>query len=293
MFSEHFIQDAFCRPERIQRVLATIDRSGWQFVPSVDDARSATGDIVNQEVSFEGSRIDILATFDRRTRLVIVEVKAGTVGLEALNQLNAYLKDWRKMSLGSLGLQNVADEDVLGIVLAEGFIGIPQTPPNVVLLAFELCGNAWPFRVVKPQDTLPQEVAEDSPQRTVKSSRLMTFAEHRDRINDLELRDAFSRIAQCFIDPSDARSEWVLANAKGSHVAVHYKGEYLIHLWSKRNCFYAGYQVEGKSPWFKFEAGKQFDALRSVEHDCQKMLATVDTKLFRAIPQEFNWRTAT
>jgi Holliday junction resolvase-like predicted endonuclease len=45
-------------------------------VPS-GNRKAQLHDVVNQEVSFEKGRIDILATFGNRSQLVIVEVKAG------------------------------------------------------------------------------------------------------------------------------------------------------------------------------------------------------------------------
>jgi acetolactate synthase regulatory subunit len=290
MFSEQFVQDVFSRPERIQRVLAMMRREGWQFVPLPDEGEIADCDVVNQEISVDKGRIDILATFNRRSRLVVVEVKAGIAGLEALSQLNWYLQN---LPLDSLGLQKVEREHVVGILLAEGFVGIPDTPANVALLEFKFAGTSWPLRVVEPRDTLGQGIAEDPAPRAAKASRLITYRDHRDWMLDLRVREAFDRIAHCFLDRSEDRSEWLLANVKGDHVAVHYKGEYLVHLWARRNYFHAGYQVIGKSSWIKVEASNSAEVLQTIERDCRQMLAIVDDRLATAIPPAFAWRSAT
>jgi len=291
MFSEQFVQDVLCRPDRIERVLAMMGREGWQFVAPPDEGEAADSDLVNQEVSVDKGRIDTLATFNRRTRLVVVEVKAGIAGLEAFNQLNWYLQN---LPLDSLGLQNVQREHIVGIVLAEGFVGIPETPANVALLEFKFAGTSWPFRIVEPRDTLGQNIVEDPAPRAPKISRLITIRDHRNWMVDPKLREAFDRIAGCFLDDgSEDRSEWVLANAKGDHVAVHYKGEYLIHLWARRNYFHTGYQVNGKSQWLKVDAANYSEALQTIERDCRQMLAIVDGRLAAAIPMAFAWRTAT
>jgi hypothetical protein len=116
----------------------------------------------NQEVSFGNWRLDILATFEGRRKLVIVEVKAGTAGLEAVNQLKYYLEHWREMPLAQLGLDRITDDDVVGIVLAEEFVGIPDLPANIALVKCRFEGATWPFRVVPPSETLPQ-VLDDTP----------------------------------------------------------------------------------------------------------------------------------
>ncbi len=290
MFSEQFVQDLFCRPERIQRVLAEMRRGDWQFVPPPNDGEFANCDAVNQEISIAGGRIDTLATFNRRTRLVVVEVKAGSVGLEALNQLKWYLDN---LPLGALGLQNVEAEQVVGVLLAEGFVGIPCTPTNVGLVEFKFNGTRWPFRVVPPRETMEQGVDDDPAPSAAKTSKLVTFRQHADWIVDRGLREAFHRIAHCFTEPGDERSDWVWPNVKGDHVAVHYKGEYLIHLWARRNYFYAGYQLNGNSQWVKFNAANRDQELAAAERDCQRLLSVVDARFAEAIPTGFSWRTAT
>ena len=237
MVTEQFIQDALCWPERIQRVLRDSGREGWEFfdVPSVDPFGAA--DVVNQEVSFDQGRVDIFATFNHRTRLAIIEVKAGIVGLEAVKQLNWYLENWRKMNCDFLHLR-VAEPDVVGIVLAEGFVGIPDLPPNVLLVEFKFNGDAWPFRIVDPEETLSTDVTDAPSPDAGKFSQLYSFSDHRDYINKSPtLRDAFERISLFLTDADDKRRDWILRNVKGSHIAVHYKGEYLIHLWAKRQYF--------------------------------------------------------
>ena len=85
MINERFIQDAFSCHDRIKRTL----NLEWNPQDS---------DVVNQEFSFfhnsEGGRIDIIATFENRSKLVICEVKQGWVGDYELRQFLWYLEKW-------------------------------------------------------------------------------------------------------------------------------------------------------------------------------------------------------
>src|SRR5262245_61230201 len=111
MVSERFVQDSICRPERIRLVLVETGRTDWEFV--------TPDDILNQEVSFPRGRIDVLATFNRRTRIAVVEVKAGNAGIEAVNHLRSYIDNWRTMPLAEWGLDKLEPSNVIGLVLAE------------------------------------------------------------------------------------------------------------------------------------------------------------------------------
>lgn len=291
MVSEQFIQDALSRPSRLQRVLAELGRNDWHFAENASADRAQLHDVVNQEVSFEKGRIDILATFSNRSQLVIVEVKAGVAGLEALNQLKRYLEGWRMLPLDSMGLSKVHDDQVIGIVLAEGFVAVPDTPPNVALVAFKFAGTAWPFRVVPPAETLADGLEEEPTPATAKASGLYSLADHRDYLRSPDLRSAYQTVAGCFLDSTDKRSEWLLANVKGSHIALHYKGEYLIHLWAKQNYFYVGYDLGAQPRWIKVAADNLATALPTIQRDFEQLLAVADNKLARVIPADFHWQS--
>lgn len=235
MHTEQFVQDLLCQPERIQRVLKQLNEQDWHFVTA---AENGCTDVLNQEVNFEHGRLDILATFNGRTRLVIIEVKAGDAGIDAVEQLKSYLGDWPDLQK-SLQLPDLAPEQIRGLVLAEGFTGITELPPRISLVQFQWNGNRWPFTIIQPQ---PQaEPAEEVTVKAAKRSGLYTVADHSSRILDEELRNFYCAIANCFLDPTEARFSWVFQNPKGSHLAIHYKGIYIAHLWAKRRSFRVGF----------------------------------------------------
>src|SRR5262245_58404670 len=82
LFTERFIQDAISQPERLKWVVYDLGHD-WTFKESED--------YINQEYSFAagggGGRLDVIGTFNGRKKLAIVEVKAGEVGDEELQQL--------------------------------------------------------------------------------------------------------------------------------------------------------------------------------------------------------------
>jgi hypothetical protein len=143
---------------------------------------------------------------------------------------------------------------------------------------------------VDPKETVAQELASDPAPRLPKSSKLITFEQHANWITDESVRAAFVRVAQCFTSENDDRSDWVLANVKGEHVAVHYKGEYLIHLWARRGYFYAGFEIDGQARRIRIDATNLASQMPLIERDCRTLMATVDTNT--AIPAEFTWRSA-
>jgi len=82
MFSEQFIQDAICKPNRVQKVMRMLGKD-WQF--------DNDHDVVYPQFSFEGKRLDVMATFGKRQHLLIVEVKSGAAGIDGLQQLDEVL----------------------------------------------------------------------------------------------------------------------------------------------------------------------------------------------------------
>jgi hypothetical protein len=277
MASEQFIQDTFCHSDRIQRVLAEMGRSDWQFHAERSPGTDSPIDVVNQEVNFAEGRIDILATFDRRRRLAIVEVKAGIAGIDALNQLRLYLRNWSKLKVPETRLDAVEACDVVGILLAERFQGIPDLPDNIALLRFEFCGDAWPFKRVLPRDTWQVEPDQAAASR-FKQSGLYSLAEHAEYIQDQSVRDAYLQIARCFLQDQDPRRKWLVQNPKGEHIAIHYKGEYRIHLWARRAYFYVGYTLKSQERYTKVNANN-LSELSVIKAEVAELLDEIDERV--------------
>lgn len=284
MLTEQFIQDAICRPDRIERVVRQMGKSEWTF----DIAR----DIVNQEFNFsaegQGGRIDVLATLNGLTNLLIVEVKAGAVGDAEVEQLDWYLTYWRALTKADERLANV--REVTGAVLAERFLPISTRwhGKDISFVEFKLAADKWPFTVVTPK------IAESSPTQegtVFKHSRLVTLAEHRDYLSTEELRTAFDRIAACLLQEDDQRLDWVLCNPKGEHVAIHYKGQYIIWVFVHKHSFDVGYGTVGEQS-ISLRVTEELPVLPvEMEADVHAIVEKIDRQMESDIPPNFNWRS--
>jgi hypothetical protein len=177
-------------------------------------------DVVNQEVSFDRARIDVLATFNCRQRFAIVEVKAGDAGQEALDQLIYYINK-SPMTAGKPA------EHVVGILLAPGFVDIHATPPNVSLVAIQLAQHPWMSPTREPDKmfsiklpcTKPADQDSEKLPRPRHSGLYDFELRHTAWIRDADLRRAFREVSQCFLTDSSPQSG-VVRNPKGSHVAI-------------------------------------------------------------------------
>jgi len=232
--SEQFIQDLVSHLPRLQCMLK---RTGRHWAVEAND-------IVNQEYSFATGRADVVATFGNRTQLVIVEVKGWIADSAALKQLRFYLDN----RTGELA--EYKNSDVVGLLVAQSFNDIRSedvpASSNVFLFKLDLSSPGLPFTKVSPEGPM-QGVKEDSGPTTLKQSQFVDFRSHHvDYITDEELRNAFCQFANCFLSESDPNREWIYVNPKGEHVAVHYKGEYLICLWARRHKFVAQWGLDGK-----------------------------------------------
>jgi len=93
----------------------------------------------------------------------------------------------------------------------------------------------------------------------------------------------------------DLRFDWVIENPKSDHVAVHYKGVYVIYFFVRRNSFDVGYTPPG-SEGVRYSIGPG-------EQDPQKVLDIARAQLpliledidkqdeSHGIPRDFTWRS--
>src|SRR5207253_10524430 len=107
------------------------------------------------------------------------------------------------------------------------FLGIATLRKNVELVCFRAT-EELPFRRAIPAATEP-------PPRSSRMSQFVRVEEHRNYLRSPVLQGAFEQLANCFLDATDSRREWVYVNPKTAHVAVHYKGEYIICLWARQS----------------------------------------------------------
>jgi len=280
MLSEQFIQDAICRPERLIHILELAGRSGYKFESSEN---GQLVDVVNQELSFSAGRIDVLATFNARSKVVLVEVKAGEAEQSALDQLMAYLARWADLQRAELGLQDLRNEDVVGILLAEAFVNIAEVPPNVILVTFSMMDGYRPFKIINVAEI---ERREARPLK--KSSCLYSLNDHVSYIQGDYLQQKFMDVVNCFLDESDVRRDWLIHNPKSQHLAVHYKGEYVLDLWARRSSFIVGYTdhsgIRREAP---VDATTPLEPLQAA---IEYILGLADDKLSKDI-RSFSWTT--
>lgn len=195
---EQFYQDWFCHPRRLGLILTQLSID-WVFDFAID--------VINQEVSFGAGRIDVLATFNARKKLVFVEVKAGYAGMEDMRQLENYLDRWKELPLAEMGLGGT--EPPFGLLVAEGFIDIiGGKRQNTALVQVKLDPHE-PFRIVQPDATLrPPDSAGAGPR--AKISGLYRLEEHHVKwIEGDATRQLFRQVAECFIDASSPRKSWL------------------------------------------------------------------------------------
>ncbi len=127
--SEQFIQDIVSHKNYLHQMLKDLQKEDWCFV-----SHEQNGDVINQEYTVRGGRIDVLATFGGMTKLLIVEVKAGTADFAAVEQLKWYINPEQVDELKRDDKLHKVNE-VLGVLVAQDFWGIPRerVPENIHL----------------------------------------------------------------------------------------------------------------------------------------------------------------
>ena len=283
--SEQFIQDVVSRPDRLMRMLheQAVDKEGWFF-----DADETKGDVVNQEYTIGAGRIDVIATFSLRTKLLVVETKAGIADSAALDQLKWYLKPEQTAELRSdKELSNVDIDDVVGFLVAQDFSGIPpqQIPANIHLFRCIVTDvHEEPQLVYVPPRLLPESAActDEAAPKPRRTSQLTRLSEHVSYIGwnnrlpqevSQRLQEAFRKFLRCFLGKEDA-NRWVHPNPKGGYIWVHYKGVQLIHLQAAQKWFDVQY---GLSPTRKRITADTLDGtIRECEEAILRDLKKID-----------------
>jgi hypothetical protein len=233
---ELFIHDVVSNLDRLQAMLKTIGEN-WSI-----ERRKKPADVVNQEYWVGGGAIDVVGTFDNRRHLVIVEVKAGTADATAIDQLKWYL-DHRNENEHLKKF-----ERVVGFLVAQDYLGVSRNmiPEEAFLFSFTWpSGNPFEYRPPGSFPPATETVAGNQAKGAGRHSALFCLEDHIDYIRDAEMKEAFKLFTRCFLDEASIDCQWVYANPKSKHVAVHYKGEYLIALWAKRKQFFVQYDQKG------------------------------------------------
>jgi hypothetical protein len=273
--TEQFIQDGLCDEHRLQEVVRWF-KPGWTY----QSGDYEICDIINQEVNFSVGRLDVLATFDNRKKVAILETKAGDASDGDLAQLKNYL-DARNELFKQIRIGE--NTEILGILVAEGFQiqkSNVEGRDDLGLVLFKKDGRKLRFEKTSPE-TLASEVNSKDDSRIEKRSALVVLQE---RINyvDPSLRCEFEKASWLFLDDEKQR-QWVVRNPKGDHIAVHYKGVYVVHLWPRRKYFYLG--VGGSSHKISIPGDIE---ITNAQKEIEDAILTID-KQMRDVLREASW----
>ena len=284
MISERFIQDAIFEPHRLQRIVNDAGFN-WQFCDN---------DVMNQEFSFskgkEGGRIDVISTFENRTKLILAEIKCGKVGDWELQQLKWYVENWQAEDVKIVDESLKEVNEVAGLLVAQDFFPFKQTLNEeakrlkINFVSFQFNAMEFPFKVVDP-GSIKLEEDNDDPASVLRHSSLYTEDDWTKKCSERLLHE-FCRWKNCLLDDNDPRLQWVSRIYKSGHIAIHYKGEYIIwlHPRTRADRLDGGYGFEGPNTNITWE----HDSDVAKPH-VEKILQRIDAKYAEVIPNGFEW----
>lgn len=176
---EKLIQDEVSRPECLKEMLAQLvdrrllDSSEWKFDPD-----EADGDIVNQEYAIGARAVDVIATFNKRRKVLIAETKWGEATNSDLEQLEGYIavlrEDREVIRRTEPSMANADLDGVIGLLVGQAFAGITsddlRLKPGIHLFRCEFSGPQSPpaFTYVPPT-ILPASPTSAPPNRSRRS----------------------------------------------------------------------------------------------------------------------------
>jgi hypothetical protein len=285
---EQFIQDAISNLARLQRIINRLGYPDWQALDT---------DLLNQEFNFSakdangarfGGRIDVLATFNGRTRLAIIEAKM-TASKSDLKQMCWYTSNCHELvKADDVGPAAVDFCQTIGILLAREFVpGDYETDnPRIHFVRIRFDGKKFPFEVPA---IIPPCPAEDTPS-VFKHSRLNSLPQHRDWLRS-DLHAAFDELRRLCLRPHDRRATWIVENVKGGHIAIHYKGNSVMWFFVWRNWFDVGYILpKGQSVKERVSIAEQTRVLEQARAHLPLLLESIDAQdELRGIPSNFDW----
>ncbi len=282
---EQFIQDAAADPKRLTRMAQELLNLPWTHDPEKD--------VVVVEYSFRGGRVDILGTFDRGQRALIVEVKQGYADASAVEQVVGYL-DSAELRHGDLN--NVTE--LAGAVIAEGFL--PDAWPladsrHVELVEFKMYPEApkpgeFPFRLaVRTAGPAAEGPITDARQRT---SSLATLAGRIATIKSDNQRHLCEGLAKAFQDGADPvsvqRRAWLRASVKKTHVSLRYRGEGILCFWVKDKTVLVGLVLAGNKWEYRGEVDRPANSIDALRTLVEERLREIDEATKGAIG-DFRW----
>ena len=169
---------------------------------------------------------------------MLCEVKPGNAGDGELEQLLWYVEKWQseKAEVADETLRNV--DSVAGVLLAENFFSFSAkilekaSKLSVHFVNFKFDEDNFPFNVITPTTTAQDIESEAEPKTKLKHSCLWMEEDWTQSCKP-ELVEEFRKWSNCLLDEDDSRHQWVTKIYKVGHVAIHYKGEYIIWLHPK------------------------------------------------------------
>ena len=150
------------------------------------------------------------------------------------------MNSWRSLPLEDMCLVDV--KDAFGILLAEDFLGIAKLPSDTALVSLKLEPGRFPFAVVPPSGPNVEPLQK----KAKKTSKIMCVNEHITTVKDAAVRELFSAVSRCFLEPNDPRLSWFVPNPKVQHLGAYYKGKYILWKVARQKFFDVGYELEGQ-----------------------------------------------
>jgi len=236
MYPESFIKHSLTHGKRLEYLLHQVGMDDWRWQEGED--------IVIQEYSIDGMRVDILATMNGCSRLVVVEVKS-VAHPTAVTQLDEYLKYFQDVQnlppkvrkSTEKRTEYTISDTLVGLLVASDFIyysagSLPFLPKGIKIIKFDLektpiletgggdLALLWHPTVIKRKKSDLTSV--DDFIRTVSI--------------DKEMETMVRRVSECFIDPMDSKKKaWLVRNPTKRHMSSYYKGEAVLCLMKPGN----------------------------------------------------------
>jgi hypothetical protein len=296
---EQIIQDAITNHPRLKKVLELL---GYKDL-AIDTNAGITRDLLNQEFNFKvqdpalnqcfGARLDVIATFNGRTQLVIIETKS-IAAPEDIEQLKFYLDYCHLLKeQPGLNLDRIASEKTIGILLANSFVPGEYKLPNnriIHLVTLDMQDEKQPF---KKFDPLAVEKSDLPIASVFKNSNFYTVDDHRNYLKSTRLRELFDQLKKFALSESDSRVNWIAENPKSGHLAIHYKGIYAAYFFVRQKYFVFGYGPNNDT-LERIQIDESSDTvavLADLRPKLEVLLNTIDIQAKAAgIPDHFSWQ---
>jgi hypothetical protein len=160
---------------------------------------------------------------------------------------------------------------------------------GVHFVAFNFNGDQFPFivadkDVARSAAAMSDDATQDTGERRPRASELQTIGDKTAKFSP-EKQLAFTQLTECFMHSTDPRRPWLSVVVKAGHVAVHYKGQYILWIFVGVRSFNGGYKFGKISGLFSDR-----DMLTGlIVSEVGEVLAQIDEQFKGRIPPDFDW----